>query len=83
MILGEACFISAAGGFVGYLISMLLMAFVAKSPFGGFLPTLRLIEPSVAATCILTAAVIGVMSSLVPALGASRIPIVQALRSTD
>jgi putative ABC transport system permease protein len=83
MILGEACLISAAGGFAGYLISMLLMAFVAKSPFGGFLPTLRLVEPSVAATCILTAATIGVMSSLVPALSASRIPIVQALRSTD
>jgi putative ABC transport system permease protein len=83
MILGEACFISAAGGLTGYLISMLLMGFVAKSPFGGFLPSLRLFEPSVAVTCILTAATIGVMSSLVPALSASRIPIVQALRSTD
>jgi ABC-type antimicrobial peptide transport system permease subunit len=37
----------------------------------------------VAVACVLTAAAIGVMSSLIPALSASRTSIVEALRSTD
>jgi putative ABC transport system permease protein len=83
LVLGEACAISVAGGLIGYLISTLLMQIVAKSPFGGFLPALPLIEIPVAAACVTIAAVIGVASSLVPAYGASRLPIVEALRSTD
>jgi len=83
MILGEACAISLAGGTIGYLISTLLMEGVAKSPFGGFLPTFRIFEPPVAIACIMTAGAIGLMSSLVPALSASRTSIVTALRSTD
>jgi ABC-type antimicrobial peptide transport system permease subunit len=50
---------------------------------GGFLPTLPPIEPGVALACVGTAALVGVLSALVPALGASRIPIVEALRTTD
>ena len=83
LVLGEACAISMAGGLIGYLISTLLMQMVAKSPFGGFLPTLPLIEIPVAAACVAIAAAIGVVSSLVPAAGASRLPIVEALRSSD
>ncbi|MGD0869873.1 MAG: FtsX-like permease family protein [Bryobacteraceae bacterium] len=83
MILGEACAISMAGGILGYLISTLLMQGVAKSPFGGFLPAIRIFEPPVALVCVLAAGIIGVMSSLVPALSASRTTIVEALRSTD
>jgi ABC-type lipoprotein release transport system permease subunit len=56
---------------------------IEKSPFGGFLPPLPLFEPSVALACLATAGILGVMSSLVPAMGASRTPIVEALRSTD
>jgi putative ABC transport system permease protein len=83
MILGEACAISMAGGIIGYLISTLLMQGVAKSPFGGFLPAIHVFDPSVALVCVLAAGIIGVMSSLVPALNASRTTIVEALRSTD
>ncbi len=83
MILGEAVSISIAGGVIGYLISTLLMQMIQKSPIGGFLPTLPFIEPPVAIACILTAALVGVMSALVPAMGASRLSIVQALRTTD
>jgi putative ABC transport system permease protein len=83
MILGEACAISVAGGTVGYLISTLLMRGVAKSPFGGYMPSLHAFEMPVALACVFTAAAIGVMSSLVPALNASRTSIVDALRSTD
>ena len=71
------------GGLLGYLISVLLMTGIAKSPFGGFLPSFHVFEPPVAAACLLIAAIIGVMSSLVPALSASRAPVVDALRSTD
>jgi putative ABC transport system permease protein len=83
MILGESCSISIAGGMVGYAISVVLMRGIAKSPFGGFLPPLKMFEPSVALACVFTAGLIGFVSSLVPALGASRVSIVEALRSTD
>jgi putative ABC transport system permease protein len=83
MILGEAIAISLLGGAIGFLLSTFLVGGVAHSPAGGFLPPMSVFEPSVAASCILTACVIGFVSSLVPALGAARTPIVDALRSTD
>jgi len=83
MILGEACAISLAGGLVGYTISMMLTNGIRKSPFGGFLPPIAAFEPGVALACIAVAGFIGLISSLVPAWGASRTPIVEALRSTD
>jgi putative ABC transport system permease protein len=84
LVLGEACTLSMAGGLLGYLISAVLMhTMVAKSPIGGFLPAMPLIEIPVAAVCIVIAAAIGLLSSLIPAAGASRLSIVEALRSTD
>jgi putative ABC transport system permease protein len=83
MILGEAVAISLLGGTIGYLLSTVITAGVAHSPAGGFLPAMPPFQPIVAAVCILTAGVIGLLSSLIPALGASRTPIVDALRSTD
>jgi putative ABC transport system permease protein len=83
LILGEAIAISIAGGAVGYLLSTFLMRGVSKSPFGGFLPPFQFFEPEVALACLLIAALIGLLSSLVPAMGASRYSVVEALRSTD
>jgi putative ABC transport system permease protein len=83
LILGEAAVISVCGGLVGFAISSFLMQGIKSSPFGGFLPPMPLFEPSVALVCVATAGILGMMSSLVPAVGASRIPIVEALRSTD
>jgi putative ABC transport system permease protein len=83
MILGEALSISVAGGVIGYFISAGLMRLVVHSPIGGFLPTLPPIEPGVAAACIATAGMVGLLSALVPAMGASRLSIVEALRTTD
>jgi putative ABC transport system permease protein len=83
LILGEACAISMAGGAIGFLLSTFLTTGVQKSPAGGFLPPIPPFQPAVATACILTAASIGLLSSLIPALSASRTPIVQALRSTD
>jgi len=72
-----------AGGLIGYLISTGLMKGVANSPFGGFLPSLNVFDAGVALVCVGAAAGIGFLSSLVPALSASRVSIVEALRSTD
>lgn len=83
LILGEAFWISVAGGIIGYLISAMLMIGVVKSPMGGFLPGIRIFEPGVAALCIFIAGAIGLLSSVVPALGASWTSIVTALRSMD
>ncbi|HZT31649.1 MAG TPA: FtsX-like permease family protein [Bryobacteraceae bacterium] len=83
MILGEACAISLVGGGIGFLLSMILSGGVRRSPAGAFLPPIRPFEPSVAAACVMTAIAIGAVSSLVPAWGASRTPIIEALRSTD
>ncbi len=83
LILGEAALISVAGGTLGYLISTVLLRGVAKSPFGGFLPPMKIFDTPVALVCVATAAVIGMISSLVPAMNASRTSIVQALRTTD
>jgi putative ABC transport system permease protein len=83
MILGEACAISLLGGTIGFLFSTIMTSGMRHSPVAGFLPALAPFDPSVAATCIVTAGVIGLMSSLVPALSAARTSIVEALRSTD
>ncbi len=83
LILSEAAAISLAGGAIGYLISMLLLKVVQRSPMGGFLPALRVFDPAIAGVCLLLAAMIGLASSLIPAMGASRATIVESLRSTD
>ncbi|PWT86595.1 MAG: ABC transporter ATP-binding protein [Proteobacteria bacterium] len=83
IILGEACSISLAGGAIGYFLSTAIIRFIVKSPFGGFLPPMSVIDVTNLLACVFAAALVGVLSSLVPALGASRTPIVAALRATD
>ncbi|HLK66971.1 MAG TPA: FtsX-like permease family protein [Bryobacteraceae bacterium] len=83
MILGEACAISLLGGAIGFLLSAFLTIGVGKSPAGLFLPAIPPFQPVVATACLLTAVGIGFLSSLVPAMGASRTSIITALRSTD
>jgi putative ABC transport system permease protein len=83
IILGEACSISMAGGTIGFLISIFLLRAIAKSPFGGFIPPVGAFDPVNFAACVFTAAAVGLASAFVPAWGASRRPIVEALRSTD
>ena len=83
LILGEACAIAFTGGLIGFLLSTFLTKGLAQSPAGFFLPPIRPFDPSVATVCVLVAVGIGLISSFVPAWGASRTPIVEALRSTD
>jgi ABC-type antimicrobial peptide transport system permease subunit len=83
MILGEAVAISLAGGTLGYLLSAALTTGLAHSPAGQFLPQTPPLDPAVGSVCIAAAGAIGLISSLIPAAGAARIPVVEALRSSD
>ena len=85
LILGEAMAIAAVGGAVGLILASLLAAGVGHMPGVAFFPqfkNLTIVSP-VAALCLVMAALIGLASAFVPALGASRISIVEALRSTE
>jgi putative ABC transport system permease protein len=83
IILGEACAIAVAGGAIGFILSTFLTSGLRKSPAGFFLPPIQPYDPTIAVACIVVAVAIGLVSSFVPAWGASRTPIVEALRSTD
>jgi putative ABC transport system permease protein len=79
VILGEAVLISEAGALLGLLLAVLLCAGVTKAVpmFQG----LR-IQPVIVAVSLVLAAVIGVASSFVPALGAAKTPIIEAIRDS-
>ncbi len=80
----SVCNFSGRSGTIGFLLSTFLTGGLKrKSPAGFFLPPINPFDPSIAAACILVAVVIGMLSSFVPAWGASRTNIVEALRSTD
>ncbi len=79
-ILGEAVLISLAGGGLGLVLASMLCAGMRRGPFGfGALQNLG-IEPATGALCLALAVVIGLLSSLVPALAAARTGIVSAIR---
>jgi putative ABC transport system permease protein len=83
IILGEAIVISAAGGLIGVLLANFLAAGLRHGPdYMEQLHTLQ-ISPAVAFLCVAVAAFIGLVSAYIPALQASRIPILSALKSTD
>jgi len=84
IILGEAVVISLVGGVFGIAFASLMTGAVRNAP-GLFIAQLRQLTllPPVAAACLGVAAIIGVVSALIPALSASRISILEALRSTD
>lgn len=83
IILGEAVAISLVGGVLGVILANLLAGVVRHAPaFVAELKNLTIVPP-VAALCLVVAALIGLVSAFIPALYASRISIVEALRSTD
>lgn len=83
VILGEAAVISMIGGAVGLaLVAILCIAVRAAPAVALEMKTLSL-EPQVALVCMVAAAAMGVLSAFIPAMGAARSSIVDALRITD
>lgn len=83
IILGEAVVIALAGGVIGIVLASFMTGVVRKMPtLMSQLQHLTL-PPQVAAVCLAVAALIGLLSALVPAINASRLSILEALRSTD
>ena len=75
--------ISLVGALLGLGLAALMTSAVRSMPtFNAQLETLT-IQPSVAVLCLLVAAMIGLISAFVPAFNASRISIVEALRSDE
>lgn len=83
LILSEAVIVSLIGGVLGVLLASLMTGAIRAMP--AFLDQLAhlTLTPSVALLCLAIAAVIGLVSAFIPAFQASRIPILDALRSTD
>ncbi|HEV2177786.1 MAG TPA: ABC transporter permease [Terriglobia bacterium] len=83
IILGEAVAVSLAGAALGLLLASVMTIGVRSMPtFNAQLETLS-IAPSVAVLLLAVAAAIGLVSAFIPAYNASRISIVEALRSSD
>ncbi len=83
IILGESVAICLLGGFLGLGFAFFMTGVVRHMPaFVAELKTLTIV-PAVAALCLAVAALIGLVSAFLPAYHASRIPIVEGLRSTD
>ena len=84
IILGESAVISLIGGVIGCLLAAFLCIGVRTSPAGNFSQGLKLLSltPPVALLCLGIAVLIGVLSSLIPAWGASRTSILESLRTT-
>jgi putative ABC transport system permease protein len=83
IILGEALVIALAGGVLGIILASIMTGGVRKMPtLMDQLQHLTLV-PQVAAACLAVAALIGLVSAVIPAFNASRMSILDALRSTD
>jgi putative ABC transport system permease protein len=84
IVLGEYAVISIIGGAIGCLLAAGMCSMVAHSPGGNFMPALRNlgITPVVGLISVGVALLIGLVSSFVPAWGASRTTILDSLRYT-
>ncbi len=83
VLVGEAVLISFIGGVIGLLLTSGLLALMRTLP-STFVNMSQLTLPlSITLLCLLIAVTIGVVSSIIPAWGASRRSIVEALRFTD
>ncbi len=83
LLVGEALIIALIGGALGLALASGLCAMIRSLP-STFADLSRLsVTPAVAAICLLVAAMIGLISSFIPAWGAARRPIVEALRFSD
>jgi putative ABC transport system permease protein len=84
IVLGEAAVISLIGGVIGCVLAEGMCSMIGHSPGSVFMPALRTlgITPGVGAISLIVAMLIGLVSSFVPAWGASRTTILDSLRYT-
>lgn len=83
LIVGEAILLAAIGGLLGLALAEVLCAWMRQMP-STFADMSRVIlPPSISALCMAVAVLIGVISSIVPAMNASRRSIVESLRFAD
>jgi putative ABC transport system permease protein len=84
ILLGESLAIAVAGGVLGYMLGSGLCVMIRQNAPVMFSQIKHLsLGPFVAEISLAVALAIGLLSSLLPAWRASRISIVEALRSTD
>jgi putative ABC transport system permease protein len=85
LMVGEAIAIGLIGGLVGLGLTKGLILLLSGRPAGmTFLDFSTVtIKPTVIIICLLVAGMVGLVSSIIPALGASRRSIVEALKVTD
>ena len=83
VLIGEAMFISLIGGVLGLLLATGLIAMLRTLPSTFINMGILTVPPWVTLSCLLIAVTIGLASSIIPAWGASRRSIVEALRFTD
>lgn len=79
LLIGESVLVSLAGGSVGVGLAALLVA--TDRTMGGMIPVA--LRPSALAAASAVASAIGFVGALLPALRATRLPIVQALKLAD
>jgi len=84
IVLGEAAVISIIGGAIGAVLAEGMCVMIGHSPGSIFMPALRTlgITPLVGVISLTVALLIGLISSFVPAWGASRTTILDSLRYT-
>lgn len=82
IILGEAGVIAVAGGAAGVILAAGMTAIIRQGPAYIMAIKTLSITPSVALFCLGFALFIGLISAIVPAMGASRTSILDAMRST-
>lgn len=83
IIVSESVFIAILGGVLGLAFAELVCEFARRMP-STFADMTRIkMPPEVWALAMVVAVFIGVVSSVVPAWNAARLPIVEALRFTD
>jgi putative ABC transport system permease protein len=85
LMVGEAIVIGLIGGVIGLGITKGLILLLSGAPAGvTFLDfSVVTLQPSVIVICLLVAGMIGLVSSIIPAIGASKRSIVEALKFTD
>jgi putative ABC transport system permease protein len=80
IILGESVVISILGGAIGCALATLLISGARHAPGAMGFTRAMAMTPLLAIVCVAVAAIIGLVSSLVPAWSAARTPIVESLR---